>query len=600
MHRKYSFIFTFILIFPLSFSLCCLPMLSWAASSYSTLSVKVTGLTAMAETLVLVGLSIKTAETEKKLNADRIESLHQSAPGEITTTLEALGYYNSKIYPQLNESNGHFTAQYDIEMGPPTVVEHVTVRLLGDGKWMPELDYLANHPDLVPGVQLMHSDYERYKQLLLSRALQLGFLDAVFKENEIRVDRDTHRAQISLILDTGKRYRFGEITFQKTIYPECYVARYVPFCPGDPYTTSDILALQKALVDTDLFRYVRIDPLMSEAKNYAVPLSVHIKPKPKNKYYGSLGYGTDSGLRGILWWEHRRQSRPGHRINVEAQASKWKNLANIRYTIPGERPATDRMVFALRATEEKFRDAKYSLREDVSAVQIKKIAKFERMLGLHYLILERYRELPGFPKKNAHYFIPSFGVVYTDITQKSPSQEGFRLSFSIRGALRPLVSTTSFLQSELRGKWVYGINCDTRLITRMELGALATHNRDKISLSLRYFTGGDQTVRGYGYKSLGPRKTDAFGNQIVVGGQYLAVGSVELERKIYKEFSGAVFYDVGQAMNKLRTRFGRGVGVGVRYKTPLGPLRVDLAQALTPITKKKKSYRIHLTFGMDI
>lgn len=572
------------------------------AAHYSKVQVEIEGLSPMATPLVESGLSIKAASEEKKLHADRIESLHQIAPTEITTTLEALGYYNSQIESSLLKKDSLYLAHYQVEMGPPTIIQSIHIEIRGVGKNHPELQAIACSSPLKIGEQATHYQYEDTKQKLLGKALQLGFLDARFEENEIQINRDNDTAKIILILDTGPQYRIGDVSFIENIYPPEYVRRYVPFRYGVPYTTEELISLQRSLTETDLFRYVRIDPNLKEAKNYVVPLNITLKPKPKNRYTGSLGYGTDTGARGMFFWEHRRHSHPGHRINAEVQVAKWKKFGNLRYTIPGENPSTDRQVFAFRNTEERFRDAKYSFRSDVGAVQIKKLGPFERMLGLHYLILERYRELPGFPKKNAHYFIPNGGLVYTDIFQKTPTQEGYRLSFALRGAARDLASTTSFAQSELRFKWVTPIPFipKTRLLVRSEVGATAVKHRDKISLSLRYFTGGDQTIRGYGYKSLGPRKKDAYGNEIVVGGQYLAVGSIELEQKIYKEFSGAIFFDVGQAMNKWRTRFGRSIGLGVRYATPLGPLRVDVAQALRPITEQKARPRIHFTFGMDL
>lgn len=589
-------------IFVVFLSLLLLPTVS-QSTPYYKLFVKIQGLTPMATPLVGISLSIKAAEKEKKINEDRIESLHQIAPTEITTTLEALGYYHSNIQSELNQTPEGFFASYYVTMGRPTLIRKVTVKITGEGARAPELKRLADSPPLQSGMQLTHNSYETYKQALLGKALQLGFLDAVFSQNEIQINPDQYGAEIILVLNSGRQYTFGEVNFQKNPYPDAYLRRYIPFTPGEPYTTHKILTFQKALMDTDLFRYARIDPALNESQDNCVPLNVRLKPKPKNRYTGSIGYGTDSKARAMFWWEHRRESYPGHRINGEIRASQRKNYGNLRYTIPGRNPATDRSVFAFRVIEEKFPDGKYSLRQDLSANQMKKIGKFERLVGLHYLINERYREIPIEPKKNAHFVIPNIGLSFTDILKKSPSEEGFRMSATCRGALGKLFSTTSFAQADIRGKWVYSLGPSTRILMRGEFGTTATPRFNKIPISLRYFTGGDQTVRGYGYKSLGPQRFYPFGNKIlevVVGGRYMAVGSLELEQKVYKQFSGAVFFDIGQAMDSWRTSFGRSVGVGVRYATPLGPLRIDVAQPLRVYTQRKARPRIHLTFGMDL
>lgn len=570
---------------------------------YTKLQVQILGLPQSLSTLVEVSLSIKQAEKEKKINAERIESLHQLAPSEITTTLEALGYYHSQIEVSLTPMQDGFLASYQIDVGRPTFINSVVVKITGEGRGQPELKALVQNPPIRRGMQLTHHEYERYKQAILSKALQLGYLDTVFHENEIQINRNQYSANIILVLETGKQYYFGEVNFQKTAYPDHYLERYIPFAYGSPYTTTEILAFQKRLMDTDLFRHVRIMPLPDETKNNIIPLNVRLKAKPKNKYSGSVGYGTDSGYRSTLWYEHRRQDLPGHRINAEVRGAKWNNYGNLRYTIPGENPTTDRTVFAFRVIEEKFRDGKYSLRQDISATQIKRIERWERLLGLHYLINERYKEIPIEPKRNAHFVIPNFGFSFSTVQKKCPIQEGFRLSFSGRGALKPLFSTTSFAQTDIRAKWILSFGLESRVLLRTEIGATATPNFKKIPLSLRYFTGGDQTVRGYGYKSLGPRRfyyVDGQQQEVVIGGQYLACGSIEFERKVWKQFSGAVFFDIGQSMNKLRTSFARSVGVGIRYATPLGPLRIDVAQPLKVYTQRKARPRLHLTFGMDL
>lgn len=593
-------------------NICLFYPISSFSKQYQSVHVILTGinnaLDKETESLILLGLSIKAAEKEKKLHEDRIENLHQIAPQEITNTLEALGYYHAKIYSKLVQQQDDFYATYQVKLGQPTILKKVSIELKGLGKDNPELKNLIHTNPLKPGMKLSHKTYENFKQALLGLALQLGYLESIFDVSEIRINQDNDSAEICLELNTGPQYRIGEVHFQKNPYPSEYLERYIPWQCGAPYTTKNILDLQKALTDTELFRYVRIDPELNldselnpvkdKPRNLDIPLNIRLKPRPQNRYSGSLGYGTDSGPRAMLAWGHRRINYPGHRFNVEVRGSRWKKNADLRYTIPGEKPATDRLVFALRATEEKWRDDKYSLREDLSVTQLKKIGKFEYMLSLHGLIVEKYRELSGFPKRQAHLLIPDGGFIYTNITRTKPSETGFRLSMTLRGAYKPVLSSTSFIQTNIIAKSIFGIGNRTRVILRGELGATAIKNFRDLPLSLRFFTGGDQSVRGFGYRSLGPEVPDAKGNLINIGGRYLAVGSVELEQNIYKEYSAAVFYDTGQAMNKWNTQFARSVGVGVRFQTPLGPLRIDLAQPLNIVGKKKP--RIHLTLGMDL
>lgn len=567
---------------------------------YHKVIVKISGLDKNLMPLVLGNLSIKAAENEKKLNEERIESLHLLANAEITKTLEALGYYHSHIYENLAKKNEVYYANYQIEKGSPTLITRVSVKVIGPGSELAEVIDCMQAIPFKEGEQINHNQYETFKQNLLSRTLQLGYLDASFTTSEILVNQDLCTAEIVMVLDTGNRYWIGNVMFQKNPYPEDYLMRYLPWkeTVPVPYTTENLLTLQKTLTDTELFRYIRIDPDLKENQDYLVPLNIRLKPKPQNRYIGSIGYGTDTGVRGMLGFEHRRFSHPGHRINLEVRGSRWRNNANIRYSLPGPKPATDRFVFAFFVAEEKWRDHKYSLREDLSATFIQKSGKLETMFSIHDLVRERYRELPGFPKKNAHLLYPDLALLFTDITQVKPKEEGLRLSLSLRGANKWLLSSASFVQGNLLSKMIFGLDDSTRVILRGELGATAIHNPRNLPLSMRFFAGGDQTVRGFGYRSLGPQLPDKYGDLINIGGRYLAIGSIEIERQLYKEYSAAIFYDTGQAMNKWRVRFAKSIGVGLRFQTPLGPLRLDIAQPLNIVEKKVP--RIHLSLGADL
>lgn len=569
----------------------------FCGSKYPTVQVSVFGLKPRVESLVLSNLSIKAAEKELKINDDRILNLHHIAPQEITQTLEALGYYHSQVFSFIQKIGKDYQVKYRIVLNQPTLIKSMSVQLKGEGECHPVLRTLAEDPPLEVGMILRHSVYEGYKQTLLNQALHSGFLSAFFERKEIKVNKNQHEAEVVMVLNTGPQYHLGEICFNEPPYKMEFLERYISFKPGCSYSTETLTDFQNNLRETELFRTVRVKPELNRVKDLTVPVTVELDPRPSNRYFGSVGFGTDTGARGMLGWERRRKSYPGHKINTAVRASKYFNQFNARYTIPGKHPATDRLVFGFRITEEKFRDKKLSERGDLTVTKIRRLGEWEGMADLNYRS-ETDRLLPGLPKSNAHFLIPSLGGSWTHVSQTSPKQLGFHVGVKVRGAAQPVISTTSFCQIEMRLKGIVPLGEDTRLLTRADIGATSARNFDeKIPLSLRYLTGGDQSVRGYGYNSLGPRKMDSFGNLINVGGRYMAVGSIELERTLYKKLSLAAFVDTGNAMNHWGTRLYTGGGLGIRYETPLGPLRFDVA---TPLTKGVHGLRVHVTFGMDL
>jgi translocation and assembly module TamA len=576
--------------------LICFPTLCWSANS--KISVEVLGLPKEEQEIVLSNLSIKKSEQDKNLTADQILSLYQISIEEISTILESIGYYHAKITQNITckTDENTYLATYKINLGSPVHLTNIHLTLRGDGKDQTALQAMIQEPSLKKGKILKHHKYEAFKQNLLGTALQLGYLDARFTTNKILVDTVRNQAEVMLMLDTGKRYVFGNIHFISAPYPTEYLKRFIPFSSGVFYTTDRLLALQKNLMDTDLFTKVKLNPDLNEAQNYTVPVNIVLTPKPSNKYTTSLGFGTDSGPRGMVGWEHRRKSHPGHRININFRSSQRLNQANAQYTILGKNPTTDRIAFGTKITEEKPVDKKYSLQNESGITHIQQRGHFEQILGLHYLSVA-FRKLPTDPKNHSHFLLPSMGYAWSSIKKETLLQQGVRISINLQGGLKSVLSTTNMFQAVTRFKWIFPVTDVSRMILRGNLGTLATRQFNKIPWNLRFFTGGDHTVRGFGYNSIGPKEKDLNGNLIVVGGRHLVVGSAEFERKIYKNFGAAIFVDTGNAMNKWGEKMKTGAGFGVRYETPLGPLRLDIARSMM---RGKQKPRIHLTFGMNL
>lgn len=577
----------------------------------SRLEVQIHGLNTLEKKLVELNLSILAAEKEQDLNLERVIALNNLAKEEIITSLQILGYYQATIKSELITTQNGWKVNYEIDPGRVTLIQEVHLKLIGEGKEEPLLIKFMQSTPLKAGQVLNHTQYETFKQNWLDKALQLGYLAAIFNVNEIRVDVKNARAEIVLELDTRKRYYFGDIQFEEPPYSIDYLNRHIPFKPGTPYTTEQLLQLQKNLTETELFSKVRIDPQISNENTidenfdhdpYCVPLKVCLTRRPRNRYTASTGYGTDTGPRGTLGYERKLETFPGHRFSMNIKGSKRYNQGNLQYAIPGKNPASDRLVFGYQITEEKLVDKKYSLLEELGTTLIQKEGFLEQILALQYRH-EKFRILQTQPKQSAHFLLPSIGLIWSNIDRKALLPLGVFASLNVRGGLGLLLSSTNLLQAESRLKWALPLGDCGRVIFRTDFGATALSNPQDFPLSLRFFAGGDHSVRGYGYQSLGPKGVDNNGNVIVVGGRDLFVGSLEIERIIYKNITGAVFLDNGNAFNKWKTKLYTGAGFGLRWCTPLGPIRLDIAQAIVGKkhrNKKRYKPRIHLTFGIDL
>src|SRR5690606_37200270 len=195
------------------------------------------------------------------------------------------------------------------------------------------------------------------------------------------------------------------------------------------------------------------------------------------------------------------------------------------------------------------------------------------------------------PSQRSELIIPSFSTSITNGPQTGYPLHGWSVMGRVKGGSESLGSSTDFLQGYGRIKFIQKFG-PGRFLLRVEGGVTEVHNFDELPISLRFFAGGDASVRGYDYKTLGPMNDD----EIVVGGSRLLTTSVEYDYRIYGDWAVAVFWDEGNAFNREDYKRYRGVGTGIRWISPVGPVRIDVAKALDG----DKGWRLHLSVGPDL
>ena len=577
------------------------------------LNVQIEGVPKEIEQFLIADLKIYQAIKEPKLTVSRIQNLHDLAPQELMHILEALGYYNATIKSKINhipspgysaatlphtceKGSDEWNALYTINLGKPILIDNIDFEVMGEGKdQIPQLKKLLK---LQKDKIINHNDYEETKQELLAHMQAEGYLLVSFVASEISINRDLYKADIKLLLNTGKQYVFGPIIFEDNAYAESFLRKFIPFHQGDPYTAENIAAFYKNLNTADMFSKIKLEPKpdFTNPNNIEVPVIVHTVPKPAKRYFGNVGYGTDTSFRVGLGWQHKRLSKHGHRLSTGINYSKILKQIFANYTIPGKQPVTDRYILGAKAIEETVLK-KYSKRGEFSVTKTKQFNNKQQDLSIQYFI-ESYRLIPDTPLIHKHYLLPSIGYTWKNKYDHDKFVCGYSLTASAKGGLHSMLSSTNILQVELDGRWIIPVITNTRLILRGNVGSTYAKNVEDIPFSLRFFAGGDKSIRGFAYQALGPMQKDQENNDVVVGGKKLIVGSAELERRLYKQLSGAIFVDFGNAMNKWKTPFAAGAGIGLRWATPIGSFKLDLARQVAQV--QHRSPRIHLTFGVDL
>ena len=567
------------------------------AQAAESLKVELDGLSGEVKKNALATLQIEAARKDKDLDEVRIRNLHDKAPREIEEALQPYGYYRVVVQASLGQENGTWVARYKVDPGPQLRATHVDVEVLGAGAADAGFQRLKAGFPLHPGEALLQIPYEAGKKAFDDYAAAHGFLDAKYQESQIRVDLAAYTADVVLRYDTGPRYRYGPVRFHQDFLRPELLAGYVKWHQGDPIAAYQLLQLQEALSETTYFARVEVVPRRQEAQaDLEVPIDVNLTPAKPQRWTSGIGYGTDTGPRGSLGLELRHINDLGQRFTSEATVSQVDKSARADYLIPGANPRTDVLDLAVAYAD---LTPITSHSEDLLAgpTWTTALGRWRQALSLDY---QRETYTVGVDNGTSHLVIPqaNFSRVFAD-DRMYPSR-GEKYDFTMRGGAKLLASDTNFAQAFADAKFVQSLGRARRfrLISRAAAGIIATDAFHNLPPSERFFAGGDQSIRGYAYQDIGAH--DQLGN--VIGGTDTIVASVELQYRLsqwrsLQKFGVATFYDAGNAGFSFGGDIKQGTGVGIFWISPIGPVRVYAASA---ISLPGHPLRFHLTIGPDL
>jgi translocation and assembly module TamA len=554
--------------------LLCALALAGAAVPAPGAEIRVEGLEGPELANVEARLQILAYAREGGREAAQLRRLHREAEDDIREALQAYGYYAPTVRASVRGQPPDWNVRYRVETGPPTLLERVDLRVEAPGRGTPpELYEVLKASTLREGERLLHEQYEEVKTALGRAAYQGGFLDARFTTQVLRVDVQRHRAEAILVLETGPRYYFGEVRVaQEGLDPE-FIERYVPIEPGAPFSPEKLLQAQFALSDLGYFSTVEVQPQKDQAVDRHIPVVIATTPRPPRRYDIGVGYGTDTGARLTLGTEFRQLTRTGHKVRSELRLSEIKNSIGADYRIPLGTRAGENLGFATAYTDEEVGDGQ-SERYEFTLSLSRTPGSWQRQVYLKHQYEESF--VPATGTDSTKLLMPGLSLLRGELDDPIHAREGYSLFFDVHGGHEAVVSDVNFMQSKVLLRIVLPFLERGRLLGRAEFGANILDEFRELPASQRFFAGGDQSVRGYRYQSLGP--ADATGQ--VVGGRYLSTYSIEAEYRVWHNWGAAAFFDLGNAGNDPSPRLFRGVGAGVRYRAPVGTLQLDLAHPM--------------------
>lgn len=519
----------------------------------------------------------------------RVEQLYRGAPGRIRDALQAFGYYEPEITPALVTADDCWHARFEIALGPPVRLRAVDVALTGEAVNDAPFEAARAAAGLASGENLNHGAYEQLKRRWSDLARERGYAEAEFVVNRIDVYPDEHAADVMLRFDSGPRYAFGRTELTQEVLTERLATSYLTFREGEPYDTRQLTDVYAALANSGYFRTIDVRPLAPDPATRTIPIAVALTSAARTQTSYGVGFSTDTGPRFRFGRNNTRFNERGHQFGINAQLSPVVSELTANYRLPLE-SRTEWLNFDA-GVEREDTDTSESKRLELGARRVHERRGDWTRTEMLSLRVEDFAVADQ--ASRARLLMP--GVDWTRIRADNEIRPmiGSRLSLEVRGASDNLVSDTSFAQVIAQGKWIWATPRGQRFLVRGQLGATAEREFAELPASVRFFAGGDNSVRGYSFESLGP--LDADGN--VIGGSSLATGSFEFEQPLRERWSLAFFVDSGNAFQESRIDAKTGVGLGGRWQSPLGPIRIDLAHALDG---DGRDWRVHVSLGPDL
>lgn len=587
-------------------SLAWMPLLCLLCAAPDALALKleveVDGLEEAHKGNVLALLTIYQEREDPDLDASRVLALHRLAPDQIRDALAPFGLYRVEVQDALTEAagpEGTWVASYRVDPGPAVKIRSVDYQVIGAGVDNPE--FPKGFP-MKAGDTLLHADYEKAKSDLRYAAASQGYLDFQFLQHQVLIDPVAYEALVEVRVDTGPQYYLGEVRFKQDLLEEDLLRRYVQFKPGDLYDPDRLVGLQARLLGTEYYDKVEVIPLKDPSgEDRQVPVEVVAHRNKANKYRVGVGYATDTGPRLTTDWRRRYWNRWGHYSRTQLILSPGLSSFELDYRIPIRDPQRDYVSFKPQVAHYSSTSREGWIGAIQAARSVQTPSGWRRTIGLDY----RYEDytINDVETKAANELIPYITWSKTVTDDPVYTKRGYRAKLGVYGASDVLISPETYLSGTLDLKWIRAFWGGFRFIARTELGATWADSLGDLPASRRFYAGGDNSIRGWGFDALGPIDPET---ELAVGGRYLAVGSLELERRIKGPWSAAVFTDFGNAFDPDYDQvYQQSVGVGLRWLSPIGQVRIDVAFALTKDDwwderEGTPPARLHFVIGPDL
>ena len=522
-----------------------------------------------------------------------------SAKSKVLDALQALGYYEPDINLNLQRTDPVWSLDIMVELGEPVRIRDIDIEIIGPAANDEDMSKLLADAGFAVGDRLHHGRFEDFRKALLAMGQQRGYLNGEITQSKVAVRVEAGTADIVVHYVSGKRFKFGKILYDHALIDAALFDSLATFEPGEYYEQSKLRRLQSNLQKTGYFSSVIVQPSRGQAAGGQVPIEVRLLAAKRHSFEVGVGYSTDTEERVSMTWRTPKINRFGHSQVTRVEYSPVNPSGRFTYSIPMTDPLTDVVQLWARLEENEFGDLK-SRQIESGTRRETKLDKWVYSYSLRGL-RESWDDYYNSPENNYVLLGGALSRRQFSGSLVDPTA-GFNQLYTLEGGSEALGSDIDLLRMTAELRYIVTPWPRHRVVSRVELGAveIANGDRDNLAPSLRFFAGGSQSIRGYAYQSLGSEEevvqADGSSKRIVVGGDRLAVASLEYQYYFTDKWRGALFVDGGDAFDGGDFDTKVGAGFGVHYITPVGAIRVELANS---VSENNPSWYLHLSIGAE-
>ncbi|HYL71258.1 MAG TPA: BamA/TamA family outer membrane protein [Candidatus Dormibacteraeota bacterium] len=544
------------------------------------------------------------------LNADMVERLHNRVEREVQEALRPFGYYEPQVSSTVTDlGRNEWRVVVDIRPGRPVLVTSMDLRVTGPGESDPLFKRVLAHPLLSEGARLNQASYEALKSDLQRTAATYGYFDAKLTRSELLVDPPNYSARIALEMQTGERYRFGATTIHQSVIKDSLVRRYLRYHEGDLFDLTQVLRTQFALDDAQYFANLEVHPGSPDPDTHRVPVDIQADPGRRHRYSIGAGYATDTGARATLGFEDHRINDSGQSFSAALQFAHITRYAlQTAYVFPVGDPAVEH--FALNGSIVQQTLADVTAYTQSAGPSFTVVSGGWQHVWKLFVVRTSSEDLNG--TITDRLLVPEIDLA--SVPKDYLGEPLFQYPFvaTLRGSDSVLGSDSNFIQLHLQLENVFHLGGPWHLLLREEVGGSLVSRFSGLPAIYRFFAGGDNSVRGFYFNQLSPtdpvctlgpngqflRTADgscqSVAGYIKVGGKDVITGTVEVVHDLPRNLGLATFVDYGNAFDHFGTKLFYSAGIGLRFRTPVLTLGVDIAQ---PLNSPGAGPRLHINFS---